>query len=328
MNISIIGSGSWGIALSCLLHDNNHNVTLYSPLIEEVSSLQSSRVSEKLSNIIIPDSIFITDNLESALSNAKIIILATPSIYIREMSKKISSLIKDNQLIICVAKGFEIDTLKTLSDVIKEELPNNDIAILSGPSHAEEVAIKIPTTVLVASTKASIVDLAQNTFMNDYFRVYGSNDILGVEIGGAIKNVIALAAGIIDGLGFGDNSKAALMTRGLAEIKRLGVAMGAHSNTFHGLSGIGDLIVTCTSMNSRNRRAGILIGKGYTLEEAQKKINMVVEGVYATQAGYKLSQKYNVEMPITTKMYDVLVNGADPKEAVLELMTREKKFED
>lgn len=329
MNIVILGAGGWGIALANLLSNNGNNVVIWSPIQDEIDMLYLNREHlNKLPGIKINDNIAFTSDIVTAINDKSIVVFATPSSFIRSTARLIKDIVEPHQIIINVAKGIEKETLMTLKEVICDELPDNPVAVLSGPSHAEEVARLIPTTVLVASDNDDIIKLTQDIFMNDYFRVYGNNDILGVEIGGAIKNVIALAAGIADGLGYGDNTKAALMTRGMAEIIRLGTAMGANASTFYGLSGIGDLIVTCTSMNSRNRRAGILIGKGYTMQEAMDEVNMVVEGVFAVQAGVQLADKYNVEMPITRAVYNVLYNNQCPKEAVIALMNRDKKYED
>ncbi|MDA3846759.1 MAG: NAD(P)-dependent glycerol-3-phosphate dehydrogenase, partial [Vallitaleaceae bacterium] len=299
MKISILGAGSWGTALSILLHSNGHEVTIWSLIQEEVDMLNDKREHiDKLPGIIIPDDITITSDLEEAIKERHILVFAVPSKFIRMTAEGCKPYITDNQIIVNVAKGLEDGTLFTLQEVINDVLPNNEVVILSGPSHAEEVSRKVPTSVVVASHNESTVKEVQDVFMNDVFRVYGSQDVIGVEMGGSLKNVIALAAGISDGLGFGDNTKAALMTRGMTEIARLGLAMGATADSFNGLSGIGDLIVTCTSMHSRNRRAGILIGEGMSLDEALSTVKMVVEGVYSAKAALALSIKYDVEMPI------------------------------
>ncbi len=328
MKITIIGAGSWGIALSLLLHKNGHKISLWSPFPEESAMLDSKReYPAKLPGIIIPPDIVCTSDLDKAATDAEMFVLVTPSQNIRESARKISGFVKKDAIIVCCSKGMEEDTGKRLSEVIAEELPQAKIAILSGPSHAEEVARNIPTAVVVSSTDINVADAVQNIFMSPAFRVYTNPDIIGVEIGGAIKNIIALSAGISDGLGFGDNTKAALMTRGLAEIARLGVALGGKKDTFFGLSGMGDLIVTCTSMHSRNRRAGQLIGKGNSLEETLKEVGMVVEGVFAVKAAYRLSEKLDVLMPITASAYGVLFENKDPREAFVELMARDKKSE-
>jgi glycerol-3-phosphate dehydrogenase (NAD(P)+) len=329
MNISVLGAGSWGIALSNLLAGNGHSVTLWARRKEEAERLNKERESRsKLPGILIDNKIEIVSDASDSLKKADIILLTLPSAAVREAIELHKPYINSDSLIINTSKGFERVTLLPMTEVIRQVLPESKIAVLSGPSHAEEVAQGIPTAILAASEDEDTVIAVQNAFMNDTFRVYGCSDTLGVEIGGAVKNVIALAAGILDGVGCGDNTKAALMTRGLAEICRLGRAMGANQATFYGLSGIGDLIVTCTSMNSRNRRAGILIGKGKTMKEALGEVNMVVEGVYAAEAVMELARRYQIQMPITEAVYGVLYKGKCPKDAIMRLMSREKKFED
>lgn len=328
MKISVIGAGSWGTALAMLLNDNQHEVTLWSIIEEEVSMLNKHHEHiDKLPGISISEKITITSDMEMATKDKEILVFAVPSSFVRKTAQTLKRYIKPEQIIVNVAKGLEDGTLFTLQEVINDVLPDNDVVVLSGPSHAEEVARNIPTSVVVASKNQEIIHDVQDAFMNEVFRVYGSIDTLGIELGGSLKNVIALAAGISDGLGFGDNTKAALMTRGMAEISRLGVAMGAIPATFNGLSGIGDLIVTCTSMHSRNRRAGILIGQGATLQEALDKVKMVVEGVYSAKAALHLAEKFQVEMPIIEEINKVLFENKDPREAVVDLMCRDKKFE-
>lgn len=328
MNISVIAAGSWGTALAILLDGNGHNVTIWSKFEDEVNMLKTNREHvDKLPGVKLRDSINITTSLEEATKDKEMLVFATPSSFVRETTNLFKEYIKPNQVIISVSKGLEDNTLYTLQQVINDVLPENEVVVLSGPSHAEEVARGIPTSVVVASHNANTVKRVQDVFMNDFFRVYGSQDVIGLEMGGAVKNVIALAAGISDGLGFGDNSKAALMTRGMAEISRLGVAMGANVATFNGLSGIGDLIVTCTSKHSRNRLCGYLIGKGATLEEALAEVKMVVEGVYSAKAVLHMAKKYNIEMPIIEQINEVLFKNKKPIDAVTELMTRDKKFE-
>lgn len=328
MKVSVLGSGSWGIALAILLKNNGHDVAVWSLFKEEVDMLNEHREHIKnLPGIKIPDGVLITNDASEAVHNAEMIVFAVPSKFVRSTAQMVKSYIQKEQIIINVAKGLEDETLYTLEQILSEEMPENNVAVLSGPSHAEEVARGIPTTVVAACTNKMVVKKIQETFMNQYFRVYGSEDVIGVEMGGALKNVIALAAGISDGLGFGDNTKAALMTRGIAEIARLGLAMGGTVTSFSGLSGIGDLIVTCTSMHSRNRRAGILIGKGATLKEAQEEVQMVVEGVYAAKAALDLAVKYQVEMPIIEQVNEVLFKDKSPKDAVVKLMERDMKFE-
>lgn len=328
MKIGILGAGSWGIALSILLKENNHDVVVWSIVEEEVNMLnQHHEHIRNLPGIKIDEGILITSDITKAIVGSDIVIFAVPSRYVRDTAVMAKNHIKSSQILLNVGKGLEDKTLFTLAEVLEDVIPTNPIAVLSGPSHAEEVARKIPTSVVAASRDEYIVKLIQEAFMGQFFRVYGSSDVLGVEIGGALKNVIALAAGISDGLGFGDNTKAALMTRGIAEISRLGLAMGGDIQTFNGLTGIGDLIVTCTSVHSRNRKAGILIGEGLTLQEAKEKVSMVVEGVYAAHAATALAAKFEIELPIIEQVNEVLFNNKDPREAVTELMLRDRKFE-
>ena len=328
--ISVIGSGGWGIALTILLYKNGHDLTIWSFDKREAEELKTTRENKtKLPNILLPEDIKVTDNLKEAVDNKDVLILAVPSKAIRSVSKSLKDIIKDNQIIVNVAKGLEEDTLETMTDIIEEELKgkNPQVAVLSGPSHAEEVGKGIPTTCVVSAHNKELTLYLQNIFMNPSFRVYTSPDMLGVEIGGALKNVIALAAGIADGLNYGDNTKAALITRGIKEISLLGVAMGGEQSTFYGLTGLGDLIVTCASMHSRNRRAGILLGQGKTLDEAIKEVNMVVEGVYSAKSALMAAKKYNVEIPIIEQVNAVLFENKNAAEAVNELMIRDKKLE-
>ena len=328
--ISVIGSGGWGIALAILLHKNGHNLTIWSFDKKEAEELKTTRENKtKLPNILLPEDIKVTDDLKEAVNDKDILILAVPSKAIRSVSKSLKNIIKDNQIIVNVAKGLEEDTLETMTDIIEEELKGKktQVAVLSGPSHAEEVGKGIPTTCVVSAHNKELTLYLQNIFMNPSFRVYTSPDMLGIEIGGALKNVIALAAGIADGLNYGDNTKAALITRGIKEIASLGVAMGGEQSTFYGLTGLGDLIVTCASMHSRNRRAGILLGQGKTLDEAIKEVNMVVEGVYSAKSALMAAKKYNVEIPIIEQVNAVLFENKNAAEAVNELMIRDKKLE-
>ena len=328
--ISVIGSGGWGIALAILLHKNGHNLTIWSFDKKEAEELKITRENKtKLPNILLPEDIKVTSDLKEAVDDKDILILAVPSKVIRSVSKSLKDIIKDNQIIVNVAKGLEEDTLETMTDIIEEELKEKrpQVAVLSGPSHAEEVGKGIPTTCVVSAHNKELTLYLQNIFMNPSFRVYTSPDMLGVEIGGALKNVIALAAGIADGLNYGDNTKAALITRGIKEISSLGVAMGGEQSTFYGLTGLGDLIVTCASMHSRNRRAGILLGQGKTLDEAIKEVNMVVEGVYSAKSALMAAKKYNVEIPIIEQVNAVLFENKNAAEAVNELMIRDKKLE-
>ena len=328
--ISVIGSGGWGIALTILLHKNGHDLTIWSFDKKEAEELKKTRQNKtKLPNILLPEDIKVTNDLKEAVDDKDILILAVPSKAIRSVSKSLKNIIKDNQIVVNVAKGLEEDTLETMTDIIEEELKdkNPKVAVLSGPSHAEEVGRGIPTTCVVSAHNKELTLYLQNVFMNPSFRVYTSPDMLGVEIGGALKNVIALAAGIADGLNYGDNTKAALITRGIKEIASLGVAMGGEQSTFYGLTGLGDLIVTCASMHSRNRRAGILLGQGKTLDEAIKEVNMVVEGVYSAKSALMAAKKYNVEIPIIEQVNAVLFENKNAAEAVNELMIRDKKLE-
>lgn len=326
MNISVIGSGGWGTAIASLLVTSGHAVTLWSWKQEESDALrQNHENKEFLPGITLPDGIRYTADLAEA-AKGELVVIACPSKAFEGTVRSLSALLPSKTPIVNLTKGIA-DTMERFSEVIRRLCPENPIVILSGPSHAEEVARGIPTTVVAASDDPKAALLVQDAFMTPWFRVYTAQDVTGVELGAALKNVIALCAGIMDGLGFGDNTKAALMTRGLAEMTRLGVAMGASPQTFAGLSGIGDLIVTCTSMHSRNRRAGILIGQGKSVEDALNEVHMVVEGVFAAESAYKLAQKYKVEMPIVEAAYRVLFENASPKEEALSLMKREKKTE-
>lgn len=326
--VSVIGAGSWGTALAILLEKNGHQVTLWSHREEEAKELAKSREHKsKLPGVEIPEGIEIIGNLESALREKDVIVFAVPSVAVRSTAKKVAPYVKEGQLIVNVAKGIEETTLMTLTDIIEEEIPGAKGCVLSGPSHAEEVSRGLPTTCVVGAKDKETAEFLQNIFMSPVFRVYISPDILGIELGGALKNVIALAAGTADGLGYGDNTKAALITRGITEIARLGIAIGAKADTFYGLSGIGDLIVTCASKHSRNRKAGYLMGQGRNMQQAMDEVNMVVEGVYSAKAGLALSQKYKVEMPIIEQVNKVLFEGKAPADAVRELMVRDKKIE-
>lgn len=326
--ICIIGAGSWGLALSLILNKNGHSVTIWSALQNEIDELKTTRKNKKcLPNIEIPKKIIIEEDLSKTIEEKEVIVLAVASPYIRQTANKLSQFVKKGQIIVNVAKGIEESSLKTLSEVIKEEIPQAEIAVLSGPSHAEEVSRFIPTTCVIGAEDKQTAKRLQEIFMNDVFRVYINPDIIGIELGASLKNVIALAAGMLDGLNYGDNTKAALITRGIAEISRLGIAMGGQPETFFGLTGIGDLIVTCASIHSRNRKAGILIGQGKTMQESMDEVKMVVEGVYSAKAALKLSKKYNIEMPIVEQVNEVLFNNKNPKLAVNEVMNRDKKTE-
>ena len=325
--IAVIGAGTWGTALAVLLSDNKHDVSLCAVFKEDADALNSTRRHKNLQGLIINEDIKICVGIEEA-ENADIIVMAVPSVYTRGMARKLKEFYREGQVIVNVSKGIEESSLKTLDVQIKEEIPKAVVTVLSGPSHAEEVAKKLPTTCVVGAETIEVAKYIQNVFMSPVFRVYTSPDIIGIEIGAALKNVIALSAGIADGLGYGDNTKAALITRGIKEISELGEKMGGYKQTFYGLSGIGDLIVTCASMHSRNRRAGILIGKGYSLEEACKEVNMVVEGVYSAKAAKSLAVKYGIEMPIVNEVNAVLFDNKSAKEAVDNLMLRQRISED
>lgn len=326
--VGILGAGSWGTALSLLLYNNGHEVTVWSIDKKEVDMLQKEREHKsKLPGVRLPEDMIFTNDIEEGMKEKDFLVLAVPSIFTRSTAKSMKPFIIPGQKVVNVAKGIEEDTLMTLSEQIEEELPEADVAVLSGPSHAEEVGRKLPTTCVVGAKTRETAEYLQQAFRNDFFRVYISPDILGIEIGGALKNVIALAAGIADGLGYGDNTKAALITRGIAEITRLGVKMGGKAETFSGLTGIGDLIVTCASMHSRNRRAGILIGQGKSMQEAMDEVQMIVEGVYSAKAGLALSKKYNEPMPIIEQINQILFEDKNPAEAVSELMNRDGKSE-
>lgn len=325
--IGVIGSGTWGTALAVLLTGNGHEVELWSAVPAEVEALTATRRHPNLGDTLIPEKIRVTGDLEQAMKDKELLVLSVPSVYVRETAHRMAPFLKEGQVITNVAKGIEDTTLKNLSEIIEEELPVARVTVLSGPSHAEEVSRGLPTTCVAGAHRRQDAELVQNLFMSPVFRVYTSPDMLGIELGGALKNVIALAAGIADGLGCGDNTKAALITRGIAEITRLGTAMGGSPETFSGLTGIGDLIVTCASMHSRNRRAGILIGKGYTMDEAMKEVKMVVEGVYSARAARALSKKYQVSMPIVEQVNEVLFDGKPAKDALYDLMLRDRRAE-
>lgn len=327
-NIAVLGSGSWGTALAILLSKNGHNVHLWSISEEQVKELNCCRENkEYLPGVPLPKTLICSTELSAVLTGKDLVVISVPSKAVREVVQKIRPMILNKQVIVNTSKGLEENSLKRMSEVIEEEIPQARIAVLSGPSHAEEVGRELPTTCVIASKDANARKFIQDLFMSPNFRAYTNPDLVGVELGGALKNVIALAAGICDGLGFGDNAKAALITRGIVEISRLGIKMGAEIQTFAGLSGIGDLIVTCTSMHSRNRRAGILIGQGKRIKDVLEEIHMVVEGVEAAKVGYALAEKYNVAMPIITEVYKIIFDDKDPKEAVSSLMERSKTGE-
>ncbi len=327
-NVSVLGAGSWGTALSVLLYDNGHQVTVWSIDENEVNMLREKREHElKLPGVKLSDDMEITGDLEHAVKGRDFLVLAVPSPFTRETARKMKPYVAEGQIIVDVAKGIEESTLMTLSRQIEQEIPQADVAVLSGPSHAEEVGRKLPTTCVIGAKSRKTAEYLQSAFISNVFRVYTSPDILGIELGGSLKNVIALAAGIADGLGYGDNTKAALITRGIAEIARLGMKMGGKIETFTGLTGIGDLIVTCASVHSRNRKAGYLIGQGMSVQEAMDEVRMVVEGVYSAKAAAKLSKKYGVSMPIVDEVNAVLFDGKSPADAVDDLMLRESRSE-
>ncbi|MEE1087198.1 MAG: NAD(P)H-dependent glycerol-3-phosphate dehydrogenase [Schaedlerella sp.] len=327
-NVSVIGAGSWGTALAILLNDNGNQVTMWSIDPEEVRMINEDHEhGKKLPGVKISERITATGNLEEAIRGKDFLVTAVPSPFTRTTARKMSPYVEEGQIIVNVSKGIEEDTLMTLSEQIEEEIPQADVAVLSGPSHAEEVGRKLPTTCVIGAKTKKTATFLQDAFMSKVFRVYISPDILGIELGGSLKNVIALAAGIADGLGYGDNTKAALITRGIAEISRLGVKMGGHIQTFSGLTGIGDLIVTCASVHSRNRKAGFLMGQGKTMQEAMEEVQMVVEGVYSAKAAAKLAEKYDEDMPIVTAINKVMFEGKTAADAVNELMLRESRNE-
>ncbi len=326
-NISIFGAGTWGLGIAVLLHNNGHGVTVWSAVPAEIESLQATREQKNLPGVHFSQEIVFTTDLEPAVKQADLLVMAVASIYTRATARRLSPYVAEGQVIVNVAKGIEEGTLDLLCDQIQQEIPQADVAVLSGPSHAEEVSRGIPTTCVAGAKTQKTAEMIQNLFMSPVFRVYTSPDVLGIELGGSLKNVIALAAGIADGLGYGDNTKAALITRGLAEITRLGTAMGAKTETLYGLSGIGDLIVTCASMHSRNRRAGILMGQGRSMEEAMAEVGMVVEGVYSAKAARALAEKYQVTMPIVEQVNQILFEGKPAAQAVEDLMLRDKRIE-
>ena len=324
--IAIIGSGSWGCALAIHLANLGNEIRLWTFLEEELHLINNERKCKFLPNAVISENITATLSYQEAIEGSDFILHVTPSKFTRENVKKYKEFVKEQPVIMC-SKGFEADTLYTLDQVLEEELPGKKIGVLSGPSHAEEVSIGVPTALVAASKHNDVVDLLQNTFMSDTVRVYTSSDVRGVELGGALKNIIAFCAGISAALKLGDNTFAALITRGLAEICRLGIAMGGRQETFYGLTGLGDLIVTCLSEHSRNRKAGLLIGSGKTLDETKKEVGMTIESVDNIEVAYKLAKKYNIDMPIVNAVYDVLYNNLDPKKAANMLMTRTPKKE-
>ena len=320
-DVAIIGAGSWGIALAKVLHTNGNKVTVWSIVEDEITMLKEKHEHvQKLPGVKLPEDMEFTTDLESAVSGKAYLILAVPSVFTRSTAKSMAPFVKEGQIIVCVAKGIE-------EDIVEQEIPQAEVAVMCGPSHAEEVGIGLPTTVVAGAKKRAVAEGIQDIFMNNVFRVYTSPDVLGMELGGSLKNVIALAAGMADGLGYGDNTKAALITRGMFEMNKLAVTMGAKQETLNGLTGIGDLIVTCESKHSRNRKAGMLIGQGYTMQQAMDEVKMVVEGVYSAKAAIALAKEYGVDMPIIEEVNKVLFEDKPAKEAVNDLMLRDKKME-
>lgn len=326
-NIAVIGSGSWGVALAMLLHKNGHNVKLWSYNKAEADLINNEKRCKFLPGIVIPDEIVCYTSLEETMKDIELVLIVTPSSAIRETLNNLKPFSNESHTFVLCSKGMEPDTQKVYTEVIEEVLPFVKVAALSGPSHAEEVSTYTPTAVVIASEDESVMNELQEVFMNECFRVYTNKDILGVEMGGSLKNIIALACGIAVGLGYGDNTIAALITRGLLEISRLGVSSGAQAQTFYGLTGLGDLFVTCSSNHSRNRRCGILIGKGYSIEDAKKEVGMVVEGINAVDGAYVLARKFDVYTPIINEMYSIIHEGKSAKDATEALMTKGKKQE-
>ena len=326
--IGMIGAGSWGTALTWLLTNNGHEVTVWSAFAAEIEMLRREHEQkEKLPGVKLSETTAFTTELARAAEGMDLLVLAVPSPFTRSTSKQLCPLVREGQIIVNVAKGIEENTLLTLSQIIEQEIPQAEVAVLSGPSHAEEVGRGMPTAITAAARRKRTAEYVQNIFMSDVFRVYASPDVYGVELGAALKNVVALAAGIADGIGCGDNTKAALITRAIKEIAALGMKLGGHFETFYGLSGIGDLIVTCASMHSRNRRAGILIGQGKTMQEAMDEVHMVVEGVYSAKAAMGLSARCGVPLPIIEQVNAVLFSGKSAVQAMNDLMMRDKKIE-
>ncbi|MBD5154675.1 MAG: NAD(P)-dependent glycerol-3-phosphate dehydrogenase [Oscillibacter sp.] len=327
MKITVLGSGGWGTALAILLLDNGNDVTLWSFLEKEAQVLRETRENPMLKGVPLPEELKITTSMD-VVADSELVVMATPSFAVRETARKAAPLLREDTLVVSVAKGIEKDTALCLTQIIEEELGGKGrVVALSGPSHAEEVGRRVPTGVVAASHDQAAAELVQDVFMSPRFRVYTNSDVLGVELGAALKNVLALCCGISDGMGLGDNTKALLMTRGMTEMARLGVALGGKKETFAGLSGMGDLIVTCTSMHSRNRRCGILIGQGKSVQEAMKEVGATVEGYYAALSAHQLAEKAGVEMPICQSAYRVLYERQPVQDVVGCLMNRDKKRE-
>ncbi len=326
--VGIIGAGSWGVALATVLDENGHDLTVWSLLEEEVNMLNAEHEHKsKLPGVKLSEKILFTTDLKKTIRGMDLVVLAVPSPYVRSTAKQMKAFVEEGQIIVDVAKGIEEDSLMPMTEIIAEEIPQADVAILSGPSHAEEVSRKMPTSIVAGARKKATAEYVQNLFMNSYFRVYTSPDVLGIGLGGSLKNVIALAAGMADGLGCGDNTKAALITRGIKEISRLAERRGAYDETVMGLSGLGDLIVTCASVHSRNRKAGYLIGQGKTMQEAMDEVQMIVEGVYSAKAARKMAEEYEIELPIIDEVNRVLFEDKNAREALYDLMQRDKKKE-
>ncbi len=327
--ISVLGAGTWGMALATMLSEKGLPVTVWSKIEKEVRDLSSTRLHPNLPGMTVPESVSFTTDIKEAVSSADIVVFAVPSVFVRSTAKEAAPYIKDTHVIVDVAKGIESDTLLTMTGIIADEIKNENVKLvaLSGPTHAEEVALGLPTTIVSASDDSDAAELVQEVFTSPCMRVYTNEDVLGVELCGAMKNIIALAAGVSAGLGYGDNAKAAIITRGIVEIARLGAAMGCREQTFGGLAGIGDLIVTATSVHSRNNRCGMLIGKGVAPADAVKQVGMVVEGINALPAAIRLAEIHGVDMPIVEAINAVVNGGADPKQTVRELMQRDKKPE-
>ena len=325
-NIAIIGSGSWGVALAIHLAKLGNKVKIWSYAQEEADLINNEKKCMFLPKAVIPEGVICTLSYEDAIKDSELILHVTPSKFTRSTVKEYKKYVTNQPIVIC-SKGLEMETLSTLEEVIKSEIPNSRIAVLSGPSHAEEVSIGAPTVLVAASKDSDLVNEIQDLFMCETMRIYTTDDVKGVEAGGALKNILAFCGGIATEIGMGDNAFAALITRGLVEITRLGIAMGGKKETFYGLTGLGDLLVTCYSEHSRNRKAGKLIGSGKSIEETKKEVGMVIESIDNIDVAYALGKKYNVDLPIVNAVYDVLYNGLDPKEAVTMLMTREKRAE-
>lgn len=325
--VGILGAGTWGIALAKMLANSGHDVTVWSALPAEIDELSKSRKHKNLSGMTIPQSVSFTKDVQKVTGEKEILLCAVPSVFVRPTMNAVKQFVPEGQIIVDVAKGIEQDTLLTMTQIISDVIPKAKVVALSGPTHAEEVAFDMPTTIVSACSDMKVAEKVQDIFMNTCMRVYTNVDILGVELCGALKNVIALASGICSGLGYGDNTRAALITRGMEEITKLGVKMGCMEQTFYGLSGIGDLIVTATSNHSRNNKCGYLIGKGLSVKDAIKQVGMVVEGINAIPAAMKLQSRYGVELPIISAVNDVVNNGADPRETVRKLMSRDKRSE-